>query len=369
MNEKPIKIGVVLPFSGGEEIFGNQGLQGAKMAVAEINEAGGVLGGRKFELIMEDTMTDVRTAVERTKKLIFEDKVHAILGPTSSAARDEMVPVVTEHKVPLLYGTDYEGGSCYRYLFCYSPIPDHYIKPFIPYLIENYGKSLYLLGSDYVWAISINNSIKDSVPKLGGTVAGEEYTPFPGAVKDFSPYIQNILNSKAKVVVAILLGSDGQTFLKQFREVRVKNNIKLAVMAFCESYIPGLTNEEVEGVITCVHFLSTLDRPETKNFVDRQRKMFGPDTVVSYFAESHYGLLMLYKNAIDRTQSDDNEKIIDAMGDQTLLVGHGEVTMRSSDHHMILNMIIAEVSNGILLQKEYIGPISPDDQCGGKKMG
>ena len=50
----PIKIGIVLPLSGGLELFGQQGIQGAKLAVAEINAGGGVLGGRQFELIIED---------------------------------------------------------------------------------------------------------------------------------------------------------------------------------------------------------------------------------------------------------------------------------------------------------------------------
>ena len=50
--KKPIKIGVVLPLSGGFEIYGNLGVRGAKMAVAEINAAGGVLGGRPLELII-----------------------------------------------------------------------------------------------------------------------------------------------------------------------------------------------------------------------------------------------------------------------------------------------------------------------------
>jgi len=48
--------------------------------------------------------------------------------------------------------------------------------------------------------------------------------------------------------------------------------------------------------------------------------MFGSDTLVSYYAVSHYGLLMFFTNAIDKTQSVDIEKIIDAMGDQSLVL-------------------------------------------------
>jgi branched-chain amino acid transport system substrate-binding protein/urea transport system substrate-binding protein len=87
---------------------------------------------------------------------------------------------------------------------------------------------------------------------------------------------------------------------------------------------------------------------------------------VSYFAESHYGLLMFLKDAIEKVGTDDKEQIIDAMGDQSLVFGNGPVTMRAMDHHMILNMLIAEVSDGKLVMTEDIGPVAPDDQCAGK---
>jgi ABC-type branched-subunit amino acid transport system substrate-binding protein len=366
MKEAPIKIGAVVPFSGGEKFSGPQCIQGAKMAVAEINAAGGVLGGRKFELVIEDSKTDPERALEKTKKLVLEDKVTAILGPLISSARDLMMPVMIENRIPLLYGTDYEGGSCSRYLLCYSAIPEHYIRPLIPYLIENHGKSFYLVGSDYVWPIKTNEYIKAEVSKLGGIVVGEDYFPFEA--KDFGITVQKIVNSGAEVVISVLVISDAHTFLKQFTEEGLNKKIEVVGMAFNERTIGAVPKEQVEGVLTCNHFFASLDRPETKNFVDRQKRMFGADTVVSYYAVSHYGLLMFFKNAIDKTQSDDIEKIIDAMGDQSLVLGNGEVTMRGSDHHMVLNIVIAEVNDGQLVQKKYVGPISPADQCAGKKM-
>jgi hypothetical protein len=54
------------------------------------------------------------------------------------------------------------------------------------------------------------------------------------------------------------------------------------------------------------------------------------------------------------------------MGDQSLEFGNGPVTLRAMDHHMILNMLIAEVSDGRLMMKEDIGAVAPDDQCAGK---
>jgi ABC-type branched-subunit amino acid transport system substrate-binding protein len=365
-DKDPIKIGIALPLSGGLELFGEQGIQGAKMAVDEINKAGGVLGGRKFELIIEDNKTDPKTAVEKATKLIMKDKVHAVLGPITSANRDAMTPHMAKLKTPLLYATDYEGGVCNRYVFCYSAVPDHYIKPFIPYLTKNYGSSFYLFGADYVWPHKMNEAIKVGIQANNGKVVAEEYTPF--GVKDFATTIQKIGASGAKVLILTLPGADGQTFVKQFGEFGMKEKVKIAFMGFNDNYMSGLTGQQAEGVITCNHFIQSLDRPEAKDFVTRQHKMFGDKAIVSFYADSHYGIVMLFKQAIEKAKSDDKEKIIDAMPGQSVTAGNNKVTMHE-DHHMTLNMLIAEVMGGQLKMKEYIGPIRAVNQCAGKKMG
>jgi len=359
----PVKIGVVLPLSGGLELFGQQGIQGAKMAVAEINAAGGVLGGRKFELIIEDNKTDPKTAAEKTKKLILKDKVAAILGPITSANRNAMTPVVNKYKVPLLYATDYEGQACSPYLFCYSAIPDHYIKPFIPYLAENYGKKFYLFGADYVWPHKMNESIKKGIAAAGGQVLAEEYTPF--GVKDFASTVDKIVKSGADVLVLTLPGADGQTLVKQMTEFGAKEKVKIAFMGFNDNYMSGLTGEQANGIITCNHFIQSLDRPESKDFVARQKKMFGDDAIVSFYADSHYGQVMLFKKAIDKAKSVEAKKVIEAMPGLSVVAANGTVTMHE-DHHMTLNMLIAEVIDGKLQLKEYIGPITSTPQCVGK---
>jgi len=119
---KPLKIGILQPFSGGLEALGEQGFQGGKMAIDEINEGGGILG-EKVEIVRADTRTDPKTAVERAQELIRRDGVDAILGPLTSAERDAVRPTVERAKMPLLYATDYEGGTCSRYITCFSALP------------------------------------------------------------------------------------------------------------------------------------------------------------------------------------------------------------------------------------------------------
>ena len=174
----PIKVGILQPFSGGLEVLGQQGFQGAEMALLEANEAGGVLGGRMFEIVKADDRTDPKTAVERTSELIRRDKVTAIIGPVTSANRDAMLPTIERYKTPLLYATDYEGGVCSPYVACYSALRAHWVNPLVPYAVENLGKAFYLVGSDYVWPQKMNKAFREEVEKAKAKVVGEEYTPW-----------------------------------------------------------------------------------------------------------------------------------------------------------------------------------------------
>ncbi len=361
----PIKIGVTLPLSGGLELFGQQGIQGMKMAVTEINEAGGVLG-RKLELVIEDNKTDPKTGVEKAAKLIKRDKVIAVAGPITSGARDAMTPTMTKLKTPLLYATDYEGGVCNRYLFCYSALPENTVYPFIPWLAENFGKTFYLFGADYVWPHKMNVAVKKAVAQVGGSVVAEEYTPF--GVKEFSGVIRKMAEKEPAVLVFTLPGDDAMTFVKQFHEFGLKKKIQIAFMGFNENYMPGFTAEQAEGLVTIPHFIQNLEFPVAKEFVAKQKKMFGDDAVVSFYVDSHYGSIYFLKNGIERADSLDQEKVIDAMVDQAITAPSGNVILRASDHHVILNMMIAAVENKQLVLRKYLGPIVPPSQCEGKKM-
>ena len=210
---KTVKLGVLMPLSGGLELFGAQATQGIEMLVDEVNDAGGVLG-RQIEIIKADTRTDPKTTVERAQQLIHRDKVDAVIGPITSSSRDAIKSSIERGRKPLLYATDYEGGVCSDYITCYSALPAHYVDPLIPYLMETVGKKVYLFGADYVWPQKMNVAIRTAVEGAGGDVVGEEYTPF--GVKDFATTIRKIEESGAEAVILTLPGADGVTFIKQF---------------------------------------------------------------------------------------------------------------------------------------------------------
>ena len=356
---KTVKLGVLMPFSGGLELFGAQAMQGVEMLVDEFNAAGGVLG-RQVEIIKADNRTDPKTSVERTQQLIRRDDVDAVIGPISSAARDAIKSSIERGRKPLLYATDYEGGVCSDYIACYSALPAHYVDPLIPYLMETVGKRVYLFGADYVWPQKMNTAIGAAVASNGGEVVGEEYTPF--GVKDFATTIRKIEESGADAVILTLPGADGVTFIKQFTAAGMKAKARLAYPGFNENYLPGLSAAESEGIIGCSHFIQTLDRPEAQDFVARQKKRYGDDAVVSDVVVAHYSVTKFFLEAMQRAESDETEKIMAALPG-SMTVANGEVTLRAEDKHADLNILLFEARKQKLEMQKYIGKIIAPSQC------
>ena len=98
---EPIKIGALFSVTGGAAWLGEPEKNSALLAVDEINAKGGI-NGRKIELIVEDTEGDDTKGVLAAKKLIGQDKVIAIVGPSRSGTSMAVVPIATENEVPLI---------------------------------------------------------------------------------------------------------------------------------------------------------------------------------------------------------------------------------------------------------------------------
>ena len=94
----PIKIGFPIPLSGATAVYGDPILKGAELAVAEINERGGVLG-RKFELLPRDSKANADEAVRLARELIIKNGVDFLVGTLTSAEAPAVSTVAKENKI------------------------------------------------------------------------------------------------------------------------------------------------------------------------------------------------------------------------------------------------------------------------------
>jgi len=97
----PIKIGGLFAVTGPASFLGEPERNTAQMVVSEINAAGGIKG-RKLELIVYDTQGDATKAVQAANRLIKDDKVSAIIGPSTTGDTMAVIPVAEKAQIPLI---------------------------------------------------------------------------------------------------------------------------------------------------------------------------------------------------------------------------------------------------------------------------
>ena len=354
---EPIKIGAVLSFSGGVELYGRQAKLGIDLATKEINAAGGILG-RPVEVVYEDDKTDPSAALAATHKLVERDGVLAVVGPITSRNLDAIVPALESMKTPLLYATNYEGGKCSRYVFSFSTVPNQELAQLLPYMNRSFGNTYFLLGADRAWPHKMFAAAEPMIDKLGGRVVGKEFTT--GRETDFSPMVARIAATKAKVLLFALKG-DGLNFIAQADDLGLLKDTTIAFLGLSETDL-GIFGGKGQNMFVMVPFVANSDTPSVKAFVARTRAEAGADVAVSNYVMTHYNSLIAIKASIEKAGKADKESMIDALEGLTIGSPTGPLTM-GRNHHATMEMFLARTQGRDLVTVSALGQIAPDPGC------
>src|SRR6185312_4776312 len=152
---------MVDPLTGVYAAPASNEVMGAKVAVAQLNQKGGILG-RQVELLVEDSANDVGTGVQKTRKLIERDQVNCIIGDVNSGVAFSMAAVTSEKKVLHIVSGGHTdvitGESCHWNVFrvCNTTTMD--VNAIADTLIQKFGKRWYFLTPDYAYGHSVQAS-------------------------------------------------------------------------------------------------------------------------------------------------------------------------------------------------------------------
>ena len=354
---EPIRVGAVLPFSGGVELYGQQAKLGLDLAVKDINAAGGILG-RPVQVIYADDKTRPASAVTAAQGLIQNDGVVALVGPITSQNFNAVAPIAESLKTPLLYATNFEGGKCSRYVFSFSTVPNQDMGQLLPYVNQAFGNTYFLLGADRVWPHQMFELAKPLIEKLGGKVVGTQYTL--GTETDFGLLIAQVAAAKPKVLLFALKG-DGIDFIRQADDKGLFRETTVAFLGLSEIDL-GIFRGKGQNMYTAVPSVATSDDAALKAFVARVRAEGGADVLVSNYVMTHYNTLIALKSAIEKAGKVDKEAIIDAMAGLVFASPTGPVTI-DQNHYATMNMFIAKTQGQELVTVRAVGEIAPQPGC------
>ena len=220
--EKTVKVGCVLELSGELAPMGEKMLNGARMAVEEINAAGGVLG-KQIELVEEDGATNPDKGFDRVKKLVEIDGVQVIVGPMITPTSELSMPYAKEHTIPLitmsatgvplseLEGTEWYFRTCLRDDAQGLALADiimgkGYTRLATIVMDNTYGIGL---AADAVKGLKAAGYQCEHVASIEYDIAKKDYRTELGQIKDSNP----------DVVLAVTYASDGIIVFKQALEM------------------------------------------------------------------------------------------------------------------------------------------------------
>lgn len=119
---EPIKVGSLLDLSGPIGSTGQPMYDAIRIAVDEVNGAGGLLG-RKIKLINYDTQSTIALYSQYAQRLALQDRVDVVHGGITSASREAIRPIFDRYRTLYFYNVLYEGGVCDIDCYCTGTTP------------------------------------------------------------------------------------------------------------------------------------------------------------------------------------------------------------------------------------------------------
>ena len=206
--EKAIKIGYITEQTGAESYIAQASIPALEDYIAKINEAGGI-GGYKLKLIVYDTRSEVTDAVSVAKRLIEQDRVVAVIGPSWSAAGIPIADIADSTKVPVVATTASnvnvtvsESGELHPFMFrvCFIDPYQGFALADFAYKKLNLRKVAFLTDISSPYTVGVHQFFEKHFVELGGQVVAQE--GYNQGDTEFRAQLAKIKDSGADLLVA-----------------------------------------------------------------------------------------------------------------------------------------------------------------------
>jgi len=327
--DMPIKIGVTMPLSGPLAFAGKRELNGIQLAAKKINSEGGILHGRKIELVVYDDKGNPEEAVTTMKKLIDQDKVVACIAgaiSTPTLAQKEvsreakMIHIVVTAQHPKITT---EG---HPYLFRHNSTIERGADALCNYVIEKLKpKTAWYLGINDDYGRFLAGRYKDNFEKAGIKLLGDEYYN-----RDDTDFMIHLTRGKGLKPEIIMLAAPSDaiasTILRQRIQLRFDAMVTQAMGILTHDLVKLAGKQASERVYSADSWLRSLDNPENKYFIDAYETEFKPMPANKEGAIA-FECMTFLAQAMDKAKSATDSKKIEHIYRTTTFQGpRGKIT-------------------------------------------
>ena len=340
--QQTIKVGILDTYSGPAAVYGNDALNGFKLALNRINQKG-VLG-KKIEFATRDDKFKVDIGLSMAKELVMLEKVDLIVGTINSAVSLAVSDYVKKEKVPFIVWISktekITGEKGHRYAFCTAE--NTYMagkaggvalskKPYIKYWIA---------GDDYEYGHAIADAAWRNLKALKPKVELVGQSWWKVGEPDLIPYLTAMMSAKPDAVIFATGGASMTNALKAIKSTGMSEKYPIWIhTATDHAVLKPLGLDAPEGVMGTMdyHFYYP-DIPENRAFAKAFQDAYGnPPGFPAFHA---YNTAHFVASAFQRAGSIDREKFINALEGMKIDSPVGKIEMRAYDHQAMLPMFM-----------------------------
>lgn len=309
--QQPIRIGVLHSLTG-------------TMAVSERPLVDAV------QLAVADGHSDAKVFAHEAERLISQEKVSVIFGCWTSASRKAVKPVVEKHRHLLFYPVQYEGLEQSPNIIYTGSAPNQQIIAGAHWALENLGKRVYLLGSDYIFPHTANYIIRDMVLVAGGQVLAERYLPLGSS--DMAASMNEIQRLKPDVILNTINGDSNFDFFLALQTTGAKN-IPVLSFSVSEAEVANHPELSLNAHYAAWSYFQSVDSVNNHRFVADYQRLFGADRVTGDPVEAAYFGVHLWAQAAQDAGSVEPERVNNAVLLQSFDAPSGIVSVDRATRH------------------------------------
>ncbi|MBI9074336.1 MAG: branched-chain amino acid ABC transporter substrate-binding protein [Desulfatibacillum sp.] len=354
MAEDVIKIAFIDPLTGPFANVGDMGLKHFVFSADKINAAGGVLGGKKFEIVPLDSKVSPKESLIQLQRAIDEGIQYVIQG-NGSAVTGALVEAIEKHNVRypdqqvVLFNhaavtPSFTEEKCSFWHFRFDAHVDMKVLAIVDYLTSRPDiKKVYLINQDYVFGHSISAAARKYLAEKRPDIeiVGDSFHPV-GKVKDFSPYVTKIQSSGAQALITGNWGNDMTLLIK----AGTSAGLDLEYLTFYAGGLGGPTAIGMAGIgkvyqITewnnalCVQYDNKVDE---KRYLDFKEK-YGEDL---FYSKSEV-LMDMLAASMNKAGSADPKAVAYAMEGMEMDTYYGKAIMRAQDHQLLQPLFVSRL--------------------------
>lgn len=333
--QKSVKIGVLTPLSPpGDASAGQFIVRGAKLGAEDVNARGGVLGGRKVALVIEDDNGTPEKGLAGMRKLATQDQVVAVVGQFHSSVMTAVQELAEQFKIPVFATQASARGITEKHLaytFRTHVIDPDRVQLWNRWIMERGFKRVAIIAENTDYGVGLVEETKSYFPKMG--VKAELKTIiFDRAAPDLTPQLLEIKNWKPDLIINGGIGTPCYLIIKQAYDIGLFPTVPTLVSydAPVRQEFWRTVGDKGNYTSFIVYYHPTMKlSPRGEAFRKKYMAEFKEEPI--YGAFNGYTQVVLLADALNAARSDKPEDLVRTLLGKTFEGWNGTITFPHGD--------------------------------------